>query len=177
VTVTPSALTIGHSTHAQSRFTELLRAHRIELLVDVRRFPGSRRHPHFNVDSLKAALQEDGIAYLGLANELGGRRRPRRDSPNTGWRVAAFGAYADHMRSSEFVAGLERLESLGRERRTAVMCAEGDWRRCHRRLIADALLIRGWQVAHVLPDGDREEHQLTPFAIVEGDSLTYRRRG
>jgi uncharacterized protein (DUF488 family) len=81
------------------------------------------------------------------------------------------------MRSSEFVAGLERLESLGRERRTAVMCAEGDWRRCHRRLIADALLIRGWQVAHVLPDGDREEHQLTPFAIVEGDSLTYRRRG
>ena len=166
-------LTIGHSTHAQSRFVELLRAHRIELLADVRRYPGSRRNPHFNADSLEAALQGEGIAYLSLGDELGGRRRPRPDSPNTGWRVAAFGAYADHMQSAEFAAGLERLELRARARRAAIMCAEGSWRRCHRRLIADALLIGGWRVAHIQPDGGCEEHALTPFAVVEGDLLTY----
>ena len=172
--VPPCVLTIGHSTHAQDRFAELLRAHRIELLVDVRRHPGSRRHPQFNADSLSATLEEEGIAYLSLGKQLGGRRRPRRDSPNTGWRVAAFAAYADHMQSAEFAAGLRCLEDRARERRAAIMCAEGDWRRCHRRLIADALLIRGWRVAHIQPGGGCEEHHLTPFAVVEGDLLTYR---
>ena len=147
----PYVLTIGHSTHPQSRFAELLRAHRVELLADVRRYPGSRRNPQFDADSLEAELHGAGIAYLSLGDQLGGRRRPRPDSPNTGWRVAAFGAYADHMQSAEFAAGLERLEDRARERRAAIMCAEGDWRRCHRRLIADALLIRGWRVAHILP--------------------------
>jgi uncharacterized protein (DUF488 family) len=166
-------LTIGHSTHAQNRFAELLRAHGIEVLVDVRRYPASRRHPQFNADSLKAALQGDGVAYLSLGHELGGRRRPRPDSPNTGWRVAAFGAYADHMHSAEFVAGLKRLEDRAQKGRAAIMCAEGDWRRCHRRLIADALVVRGWRVLHIRPDGGGEEHQLTPFAVTTEAGVVY----
>jgi uncharacterized protein (DUF488 family) len=170
----PHVFTIGHSTHSADRFAALLRAHRIELLGDVRRHPGSQRHPQFDADSLSAALPGAGIAYHGFGEQLGGRRRPRRDSPNNGWRGAAFQGYADHMQTPEFAAGLERLEGLARERRTAIMCAEGDWRRCHRRLIADALLIRGWRVVHIRPDGRPEEHRLTPFAVAEGDALTYR---
>ncbi len=166
-------LTIGHSTHASDRFTALLRSHRIELLGDVRRYPGSRRHPQFGADALRAELEGAGIAYQGLGERLGGRRRPRRDSPNTGWRVAAFGAYADHMQTPEFAAGLERLESLARKQRTAIMCAEGDWRRCHRRLISDALVVRGWRVAHIRPDGRSEEHVLTPFAFPTETGLIY----
>ena len=173
----PDLLTIGHSTHDAERFEALLRAHRIELLADVRRHPGSRRHPQFGVDSLSAALQQAGIAYRRLGEQLGGRRRPRRDSPSTGWRVAAFQAYADHMRSPEFAAGLEVLEELARERRVAIMCAEGDWRRCHRRLIADALLARGWRVRHIKPDGGLEDHELTPFAIVEEGRVGYPAQG
>jgi uncharacterized protein (DUF488 family) len=169
----PYVFTIGHSTHAADRFEALLRAHKIELLADVRRYPGSRRHPQFGADSLSAALQSAGIAYTHFGDQLGGRRRSRRDSPNTGWRVAAFRAYADHMETPEFAAGLRLLESLARERRVAIMCAEGDWRRCHRRLIADALLIRGWRVVHIRPDGRREEHELTPFAVATGGRVTY----
>jgi uncharacterized protein (DUF488 family) len=169
----PHVLTIGHSTHAADRFAALLRAHRIELLGDVRRHPGSRRHPQFGADSLRAALQGAGIAYQGLGEQLGGRRRSGRDSPNTGWRVAAFQAYADHMQTAEFAAGLERLEGLARERRAAIMCAEGDWRRCHRRLIADALVIRGWRVVHIGPDGRPEEHSLTPFAVPSETGVVY----
>jgi uncharacterized protein (DUF488 family) len=169
----PRVLTIGHSTHASDRFAALIRAHRVELLGDVRRYPGSRRHPQFGADSLCAALQGAGIAYHGLGEQLGGRRRPRRDSPNTGWRVAAFQAYADHMQTPEFAAGLDRLEGLARERRTAIMCAEGDWRRCHRRLISDALLMRGWRVVHIRPDGGSEEHRLTPFAVSAKTGVVY----
>jgi uncharacterized protein (DUF488 family) len=173
VPVPPWVLTIGHSTHAEKRFAALLGAHRIELLADVRRHPGSRRHPQFDAHSLSAVLEGAGIAYESLGEQLGGRRRSRRDSPNTGWRVAAFRAYADHMQTTEFAAGLERLEDLARGRRAAIMCAEGDWRRCHRRLIADALLIRGWRVAHIQPDGGREEHTLTPFAVVSQGGVVY----
>ena len=169
----PQVLTVGHSTHASDRFTALLRAHRIELLGDVRRYPGSRRHPQFGADSLGASLEVSGIAYQSMGEQLGGRRRPRRDSPNTGWRVAAFGAYADHMQTPEFADGLERLESLARERRTAIMCAEGDWRRCHRRLISDALVMRGWRVVHIRPDGGSEEHVLTPFAVPAKTGVIY----
>jgi uncharacterized protein (DUF488 family) len=167
-------LTIGHSTHGADRFVALLGAHRVELVGDVRRYPASRRNPQFNANPLRATLDDAGIGYEALGDQLGGRRRAQRDSPHTGWQVAGFRAYADHMDSNEFAAGLERLEGVARKRRVAIVCAEGDWRRCHRRLIADALLIRGWRVAHVLPDGGREEHQLTSFAVVTGDSLTYR---
>ena len=155
----PEILTIGHSTHSLERFVALLEAHSVGLVCDVRRYPGSRRNPQFNAASLESALAEAGRGYAGLGDELGGRRRPRRDSPHTAWRVAAFRGYADHMETEEFAAGLERLEALAEAHRSAVMCAEGDWRRCHRRLISDALVSRGWRVLHIRPDGRLEEHQ------------------
>jgi uncharacterized protein (DUF488 family) len=156
-------LTVGHSTHEAERLVRLLRAHRVELVADVRRFPGSRRHPQFDAGALAATLAGAGIAYEPLGDRLGGRRRARAGSRHTEWRVAAFRAYADHMETEEFTTGLERLEQLARERRTAIMCAEGDWRRCHRRLISDALAGRGWRVIHIRPDGRGEEHQPTVF--------------
>jgi uncharacterized protein (DUF488 family) len=155
--------TIGHSTHPAARFVALLRGHRIELACDVRRYPGSRRHPQFNAGSLTKTLDGAGIAYAGLGDELGGGRRAPPDSPSRGSRAASFRAYADHMQTPEFAAGLARLEELARERRTAIVCAEGDWRRCHRRLISDALAAQGWRVVHIRPDGGVEEHQPTVF--------------
>jgi uncharacterized protein (DUF488 family) len=154
-------LTIGHSTHDAERFLALLSADRAEALADVRRYPGSRRHPQFNADALRERLAEAGLSYEPFGEELGGRRRGRRHSPHTGLRAAAFRAYADHMDTEQFRAGLERLEALARERRVAIMCAEGEWRRCHRRLISDALSERGWRVLHIRPDGRLEEHELT----------------
>ena len=166
-------LTIGHSTHGPEEFLKLLRGHRIEAVADVRRWPSSRRFPHFNAGTLADALPREGIAYVELGEALGGRRRPRPDTPNTGWRVTGFRGYADHMESAEFRSALDELEDLARERRTAFMCAEGPWWRCHRQLIADALLARGWDVHHVMPDGRLEQHRLTPFAIAEGGAVTY----
>jgi uncharacterized protein (DUF488 family) len=156
----PEMLTIGHSTHEAERFGELLRAHRVELVCDVRRFPGSRRHPQFNFGSLETTLSEAGIDYELLGDSLGGRRGTGgSETSGAGRRSTAFGAYAEHMETEEFAAGLSRLEALARERRTAIMCAEGDWRRCHRRLISDALATRGWRVLHVRPDARLEEHE------------------
>lgn len=169
----PEILTIGHSTHPIERFVRLLRASGVELVADVRRFPGSRRNPQFGADALAERLAAAGIGYTGLGDELGGRRRSRPDSPNDAWRVEAFRAYADHTATEEFARGLARLESLAGERRTAIMCAEGDWRRCHRRLIADALLARGWRVLHIAPDGTRGEHELPDFATVAAGAVSY----
>jgi len=151
--------TIGHSTHPAERFTGLLRHHNVEVLADVRRFPGSRRNPQFNAGALRKSLEVAGIAYEPLGEELGGRRRPTRPAGQSPWRVEAFRGYAEYMETPEFAVGLERLEALARERRTAIMCAEGDWRRCHRRLIAEALSDRGWRLVHIRPDGRTEEHQ------------------
>lgn len=165
--------TVGHSTHSFERFGRLLAQHEVRAVADVRRHPYSRRLPHFAAGSLSESLAGDGIEYVQLGEALGGRRKPRADTRGSGWRVAGFRGYADHMASEEFRSGLERLERLGRERRTAFMCAEGPWWRCHRRLVADALLAREWTVRHVMPDGRLEEHRLTPFATVEGDTVTY----
>jgi uncharacterized protein (DUF488 family) len=169
--------TIGHSTHSQADFLALLRRHRIEAVADVRRYPSSRRLPHFNAGALAESLPAAGIEYVEVGDALGGRRSPRPDTSNSGWRVAGFRGYADHMSSDEFRSGLAELERLGRERRTAFMCAEGPWWRCHRQLIADTLLARGWDVSHVMPDGRLEPHRLTPFAVVDGDSITYPGQG
>jgi uncharacterized protein (DUF488 family) len=166
-------LTVGHSTHEWDQFLRLLRAAGVKALVDVRRHPGSRRLPQFNSDALERSLEEEKINYVWLGEELGGRRRPTSGSANAGWEVAGFRGYADHMATPEFAAGLERLERLAEERRTAFMCAEGDWRRCHRRLIADALTARGWEVVHLLRDGGRERHELPPFARIDGDRVSY----
>jgi uncharacterized protein (DUF488 family) len=153
--------TVGHSTHPIERFVELLRAHRIQVLCDVRRFPGSRRNPQFNAEALRGSLTDAGIEYESFGDELGGRRKASKvpHRPSAVWRNDAFRGYAEYMETPGFAAGLERLEQLGRERRTAIMCAESDWHRCHRRLISDALSTRGWRVVHIRPDGRTEEHE------------------
>jgi uncharacterized protein (DUF488 family) len=164
--------TVGHSTRSEEQLSDVLRAAGVGAVVDVRSFPSSRRHPQFNRGALERWLPEAGVDYLNIF-ELGGRRDPAPTSSNGGWRERGFRGYADHMASAEFAAGLRRLEQLARVRPTAVMCAEALWWRCHRRLIADALTIRGWEVVH-LGSGAPVKHELTPFAEVrEGGALTY----
>src|SRR5262245_25156536 len=138
----PVVLTVGHSNRAIDAFLELLRPNRVSLLLDVRTLPRSRRNPQFGADRLAAALAAIGIAYEHVP-ELGGLRRPRADSPNRGWRDAAFRGFADHMASEGFGAALERVLARAHERRAALMCAEAQPARCHRWLIADALAARG----------------------------------
>jgi uncharacterized protein (DUF488 family) len=150
-----------------------LREHGVAALADVRAQPGSRRLPQFNRGRLERELPERGIAYVHLA-ELGGRRRPAAGTPNRGWQVEAFRGYADHMASAEFATGLARLEELASVHATAAMCAEALWWRCHRRLVADALNVRGWKVHHIAPSGAATAHELTPFAVVGAeDSISY----
>src|SRR3954468_6085864 len=166
----PELLTVGHSTHPLDAFLALVRGAGLEAIADVRRHPGSRRHPHFGAEPLAAALREAEIAYLHLP-ELGGRRSVAPDSPNDGWQVAAFRGYADHLRSVEFAAGRERLAELAREQRVAVMCAEAQPWRCHRRLIADVFALDGWSVRHLMPSGRLDDHTPPPFAIRAADGL------
>jgi uncharacterized protein (DUF488 family) len=165
-------LTVGHSTHEAQAFLDLLAGAGVEALGDVRRYPASRRVPWFSREPLAAAVEGAGIDYVHLP-ELGGRRDPRPDSPNGGWRVRQFQGYADHMASAEFAAGLGRLQALARERRTAVMCAEVLWWRCHRRLLSDALVARGWDVLHLDGRGGAEPHSLTEFAVTDGEEVRY----
>ena len=166
-------LTVGHSNHDEGAFLELLRGAGVELIADVRRYPGSRRQPHFERTALAAILLEAGIGYRWLGESLGGRRKPSPDSPNGAWESDQFRGYADHMASDEFAAGLAELEGLARDQRVVVMCAEAWWVRCHRRLIADVLTARGWRVLHLRANGRLEEHQLTDFAVVENGKVTY----
>jgi uncharacterized protein (DUF488 family) len=168
----PRILTIGHSTHEAGRFLELLRRHRVEVVADVRRYPSSRRHPQFNAPELERALGEDGIRYVHLP-DLGGRRDPLPGSSNAGWRVGQFRGYADHMGSEEFQAGRGRLEELARAATTAVMCAEAQWWRCHRRLLSDALLVGGFEVVHIDARAGLAPHELTPFAQVKDGRIAY----
>ena len=165
-------LTVGHSSHPLERLVELLQAHDVALLADVRRWPRSRRHPHFDDDALAVELAPRGIAYVHLP-ELGGRRAPVPGSPNDGWRVPGFKGYADHLATDEFARGLARLEAQASARRTAVMCAEADWRRCHRRLLSDVLTVRGWDVGHIGPDGAVTPHVMPDFAVVVDGLLRY----
>lgn len=164
--------TIGHSTHSLDEFLALLRAYRIEAVADVRRFPGSRRHPHFATDVLARELPAHGIAYQWLP-KLGGRRRAQPDSPNAGWRNASFRGYADHLASEEFAQGLTELLAMAAGLRTTLMCAETLWWRCHRSLIADVLRSRGIEVIHILDAAHSSVHPFTsPARIVDGQ-LTY----
>jgi uncharacterized protein (DUF488 family) len=163
---------VGHGARPLEDFVATLRAADIEALADVRLFPGSRRHPHFGAAALEVALGQIGIAYQHLP-ELGGRREPSPDSPHRALRVAAFRGYADHMSTEEFARGYERLTSLARERRTAVMCAETLWWRCHRRLIADRLTVDGWNVTHLFAPGKSEPHALWDAARIDNGHLVY----
>lgn len=169
----PTIWTIGHSNRDLDAFLDLLRSEAIECLADVRRFPGSRKHPQFAGEALEAALAGAGIAYRHFAG-LGGRRgKPAPGSPNVGWRVASFNAYADHMESPEFRDDLAALVATAEVHRAALMCSEAVPWRCHRRLIADALLIRGWGVRDILGPRQVRDHALTPFARVVDGRLIY----
>jgi uncharacterized protein (DUF488 family) len=164
--------TVGHGARPLDEFAEILSDTDIKTLADVRLIPGSRRHPQFGAQALAAALSDVGIAYVHLP-ELGGRREPRADSPHRALRVAAFRGYADHMSTAEFARGYERLTALARESRTAFMCAETLWWRCHRRLIADRLTVDGWTVTHLLAPAKSEPHLLWDAARTWDRDLVY----
>ena len=168
----PELLTVGHSTRAPGELETVLRSHGVQLVLDVRAHPGSRRLPHFAREPLERSLAAAGIDYLHVP-ELGGRRRPAPDSPNGGWRNESFRGYADHMASEEFDTGLRRAIAAGRERRACLMCAEALWWRCHRRLVADALAARGWRVLHVVDGDAATEHELPAFAVIHGTLVRY----
>jgi hypothetical protein len=165
-------LTIGHSTHPIDEFIKLLRQHGVEQLVDIRTIPRSRHNPQFNSAALAKSVEDKGIGYVHL-KELGGLRHPRRDSINTGWRNASFRGYADYMQTAEFDEALRRLLQLCESRCCAAMCAEAVPWRCHRSLLADALVARGIPVEHILSGSRRDVHSLTPFARIENGRVTY----
>jgi uncharacterized protein (DUF488 family) len=166
--------TVGHSNHPIERFIEILKAHRIEQVLDVRRFPASRKWPHFNATSLASSLPAAGIGYVGMP-ELGGRRKPRPDSPHTAWRADQFRGYADYMDTPEFASSLERVMALAGDRRTALLCAEALPWRCHRSLIADALIARGREVLEILTEKEARPRKLPGFARLEGNRVVYDR--
>lgn len=167
-----SIFTIGHSTRPIREFIELLQAHGIKQLIDIRTIPKSRHNPQFNSNALAAVLRAEGIRYVHL-KELGGLRHARKDSVNPGWRNASFRGFADYMQTPEFTAGLDHAIKLAEEHPTALMCAEAVPWRCHRSLVADALLVRGVHVLHITSKAEPKPHSLTPFARVRGTEVTY----
>jgi uncharacterized protein (DUF488 family) len=165
--------TIGHSTRTAEDFITLLREAGVAMLADVRRFPGSRRHPQFNSDALAETLSQAGIGYRHFP-ALGGRREPLPQSPNGLWREPGFRGYADYAATPAFRAALDTLETLSREQPTVIMCAEALWWQCHRRIITDYLLVEGFAVRHVLAPGKIEPAALTPGAKRQADgTLVY----
>ena len=168
-----TVFTVGHSTRSAGEFLEILKAHGVEVLVDVRSFPGSRRYPQFNREALRESLVKAGIEYRHEPR-LGGRRPTRKDSHNTAWRNPQFRGYADHMETEVFRKGVEDLLELARDARVAVMCAEAVWWRCHRSLLADYLKAIGHTVLHIIDAKKIEEHPYTPVAQIVDGKLSYR---
>ncbi|WP_407696493.1 DUF488 domain-containing protein [Steroidobacter denitrificans] len=164
--------TVGHSTLPIERFVALLKVYGIEWLVDIRTVPRSRHNPQFNADRLAASLAVEHVEYMPMP-ALGGLRHTRKDSPNAGWRNKSFRGYADYMQSEAFHDALESLIRLGARKRIAIMCAEAVPWRCHRSLVADALNVRGLPVIEILAENNYRLHKLTPFARIEGTSITY----
>jgi uncharacterized protein (DUF488 family) len=164
--------TIGHSTLDFGAFQATLAGHGVAAIADVRRFPASRRHPHFAREALEQSLPATGIAYLWLP-QLGGRRRARADSPNTAWRNDSFRGYADHLASAEFAAGWHALLAFASERRTGLMCAEALWWQCHRALISDVLKLHGVTVLHLRGSATPEPHPWSGAASVDAGRLSY----
>lgn len=164
--------TIGHSTRTFEELVEMLHSFSIEMLVDIRSYPGSRRYPQFNKDALEISFPENNIRYVHLKN-LGGRRKVNPDSKNTTWRHVAFRGYADYMETDDFKKGIEELEEIALKQRTAYMCSEAVWWRCHRSMVSDYLKVHGWKVMHIMGIGKEEEHPYTaPARIVNGE-LSY----
>jgi uncharacterized protein (DUF488 family) len=166
--------TIGHSTRPSAEFIAALRSQEIEAVADVRKLPGSRRYPHFDQAPLADALRDDGIAYHHFP-DLGGRRKPQPDSRHTAWRHPGFRGYADYMDTPEFARAIEQLTALAHEKRTAMMCAEAVWWRCHRSLLADYFKARGWTVLHILDAQKTQEHPFTSAARIVAGKLSYER--
>jgi uncharacterized protein (DUF488 family) len=167
--------TIGHSTHPIERFLELLSEHRIAMLADIRSFPSSRKWTQFNQADLARSVAGAGIEYRWL-KRLGGRRHGvRPDSPHISWTHPAFRSYADYMDGEEFARGIQELSAIASEAATAIMCSEGLWWRCHRRLVSDQMLTLGWNVMHILPTGKLAQHSLTEFARIADGRLIYDR--
>jgi uncharacterized protein (DUF488 family) len=160
--------TIGHSTRSIGEFVDILKKFNIKVLADVRRFPGSRKFPHFNKEFLSEKLNEHHIGYLHIP-ELGGRRKAQKDSKNSAWRNEAFRGYADYMQTKDFENGIEHLAGIAETAPTAYMCSEAVWWRCHRSLISDYLKSKGWEVMHIMDLNKVQEHPYTSAArIVEG---------
>lgn len=156
---------IGHSTHSLEEFVALLESHRISRIADIRTVPKSRRNPQFHTDALRSSLPAHGISYRHHP-DLGGWRKAEEDSPNGGWRNSSFRGYADYAMKPEFARGLEELRAIGEDERTAMMCSEALWWRCHRRIVADRLVAGGDPVDHIGSDGRVTSHELTSFASV-----------
>jgi uncharacterized protein (DUF488 family) len=173
----PTVYTIGHSTRPQSELIDLLHDFGVRTLVDVRTVPRSRRNPQFNKDELTIALPAAGVKYAHLARLGGLRKGLGAESPNMGWRNESFRGYADYMQTDEFREGLDELFALMADGPVALMCAEAVPWRCHRSLIADALLVRGIPSADIQGPGKTIPHKLTPFAVVEGEQITYPNEG
>jgi uncharacterized protein (DUF488 family) len=167
-----TVLTIGHSTRTWKVFLELLRAHDIKRVIDVRSIPRSRHNPQFNRETLRTKLRGARIGYVHL-RKLGGLRHARHDSPNMGWRNTSFRGFADYMQTSEFDAGLQRLIKLARQKRSALMCAEAVPWRCHRSLIADALTVLGIRVKDIMSKNRSQLHSLISFGRVRSNRITY----
>ena len=170
-----SIYTIGHSNRTLEEFENLLEHFGIQLLIDVRTVPRSRHVPHFNTDNLARALAGEKIDYRHM-KFLGGLRKPANDSINLGWRNSGFRGFADHMQTEEFRSGIAELQQLAEKEKTAIMCAEAVPWRCHRSLIADALTVHGWKVEHIISPTSAQLHELTPFADVQGETITYPQR-
>jgi len=164
--------TVGHSTRSSEEFGAILMTHKIKVLVDVRSFPGSRRYPQFNKTNLAEALSDIGITYVHSPS-LGGRRKPNVDSKNTAWKNASFRAYADFMETEEYKQGIEELLAVAGQDRTAIMCAEAVWWRCHRSLIADYLKAQGLLVTHIIDSTHTQPHPYTSAARIVDGSLSY----
>lgn len=160
--------TIGHSNKSFEEFSKLLHHYQIEAVADVRRFPGSKKFPHFNKEILRQNLKDSNIQYLEFP-DLGGRRKPAKDSVNQGWKNEAFKGYADYMETNEFITGIHRLIQASEKMKIAIMCSEVLWWRCHRRLISDFLTVCGFKVVHILSEHKFEEHHLIdPAKVIEG---------
>ena len=164
--------TIGHSTRSAEEFCGLLQQYSIEVLADVRLLPGSRRYPHFNAEHLARTLRENGIDYVHFP-DLGGRRKPKKDSPNVAWRNESFRGYADYMMTPGFAQAMQRLLTLAAEKRAAIMCAESLWWQCHRALISDYAKVRGVKVWHIVGARKVEEHPYTSAAQIVNGELSY----
>ena len=167
-----SIWTIGHSTRSLNEFIEMLQSFQIGLVVDIRRFPGSKRYPHYNKDALQASLSENKIEYTHI-EKLGGRRKPVSNSHNNAWRLAAFRGYADYMETNDFHEAVEEMELLASKNKVAYMCSEAVWWSCHRSLISDYLKFRGWLVVHIMGVNRSEEHPYTKPARIEDNKLVY----